>query len=208
MVSLLTSDIAGLFARLVEILWNSRPENRIGLYEVLQADISLELKDSKGRESLYTKRQQVRFLQDHVVAYQDQAWGAGDIFAEYHCTPGVPVDRYRDGQRYRVLISLRETKNRGDETEIIIDRTIRDGFTRAHEDFLAHIDHKTQRLTLRVTFPKDRPPTQIDTIEQPSSRLIPMSTHRRIILADGRTQVIWEIAKPRVFSTYGFRWRW
>ena len=46
-----------------------------------------------------------------------------------------PVDTYRDRNKYRVLISLRETKNRGDIVDFHIDHTIKDGFTRSVEDY-------------------------------------------------------------------------
>ena len=53
----------------------------------------------------------------------------GNPFAAYRCAPGKAVDRYREGHRWRVLISLRQTKNKGDVEEFFIEREIRDGFT-------------------------------------------------------------------------------
>ena len=100
-----------------------------GMYEVLSYEARLELLDPTGRHAVYRKRQRVRFLQDHIIAYQDQAWGDGNPFAAYRCAPGKAVDRYREGHRWRVLISLRQTKNKGDVEEFFIEREIRDGFT-------------------------------------------------------------------------------
>jgi len=31
----------------------------------------------------------VRYLQDNVIAYRDQAWGDGEILVDYRCTPGI-----------------------------------------------------------------------------------------------------------------------
>ena len=50
-----------------------------GLYEVLEYDTTLELKDGKGERAVFRKCQKVRYLQDNVIAYQDQAWGDGKI---------------------------------------------------------------------------------------------------------------------------------
>jgi hypothetical protein len=36
-------------------------------------------------------------MQDNVIAYQDQAWGDGEILLNYRCTPGTPVDRPLNG---------------------------------------------------------------------------------------------------------------
>jgi hypothetical protein len=100
---------------------------------VLEHRVTLELKDTKGKKAIYRKYQRIKFTQDNVIAYQDNAWGAGNIFADYKCSPGVAVDRYKEGHRYRILISLRETKNRGDGEVINIQRTIKDGFVRNNE---------------------------------------------------------------------------
>jgi hypothetical protein len=68
-----------------------------GVYEVLEYESTLELKDRRGKKATFKKREKVRYLQDKVIAYQDQAWGDGKFLVNYHCTPGRPVDRYRSG---------------------------------------------------------------------------------------------------------------
>jgi hypothetical protein len=70
-----------------------------GMYEVLEYASRLELQDTKGKRAVFYKRQRVRFLQDNIIAFQDKAWGDGEIFADYKCSPGVAVDRYREGHR-------------------------------------------------------------------------------------------------------------
>ena len=47
--------------------------------------------------------------------------------------PESQMDLRKDGSKYNVLISLRETKNRGDEMELWIQRVIRDGLTQYQE---------------------------------------------------------------------------
>ena len=85
-----------------------------GIYEVLEHDVTLELLDAKGKRALIRKRQKVHYLQNNIMAYQDQAWGDGQILAKYQCSPGVEVDRYESGRETQILISLREMKERGD----------------------------------------------------------------------------------------------
>ena len=60
-----------------------------GMYEVLDYETKLELLDPEGKLSVYTKHQKVRFLQDNVIAFQDQAWGDGEIFADYNARQGI-----------------------------------------------------------------------------------------------------------------------
>jgi len=150
----------------------------------------------------------VRFLQDNVLAFQDQAYGDGDIFAGYKCSPGFPVDRYQDGNKYRVLISLRETKNRGDIEDFHIERTIKDGFTRSVEDYQVDVDHSTRKLSLTVIFPNERTPKQVKLIERKSEHTQQLSMDSLQPLTDGRWQITWETETPKLHEGYLLRWEW
>jgi len=76
-----------------------------GTYEVLDYNIRLELKDPEGKRALVQKREKVKYLQNNIIAFQDQAWGDGKILQNYKCTPGMPVDKYRSGYKTHILIS-------------------------------------------------------------------------------------------------------
>jgi hypothetical protein len=65
------------------------------MYEVLRYEAKLGLKDRGGKRATFKKQEKVRYLQDNVIAYRDQAWGDGEILINYRCIPGTPVDRYR-----------------------------------------------------------------------------------------------------------------
>ena len=179
-----------------------------GSYEVLEHDIRLELLDAYGHQAVYSKRQQVRFLQNNVIAYQDQAWGDGDIFVDYQCSPGVAVDRYREGHRYSILISLRKTMNRGDQEEFHIQRRIEDGFTKPIEDFQAEVNHPMRHLTISVIFPPERLSKRCWLVEQNTRRTLALNGEHFTILSDQRLQVTWQTDKPRLFETYILLWEW
>ncbi len=208
-IPLLGTDLSaflGLLGRFGKHLLPARkPE---GMYEVLDYEAELELLDTRGKKAILGKLQQVRFLQDNIIAYQDKAWGDGNIFADYKCSPGVAVDRYREGHRYRILISLRETKKRGEETAFQIERTITNGFTKDMEDFQTEIDHQTRSLTMSVIFPKTRPPRQVTLIEQNTTHSVVLDHQHYTTLPDGREQVTWKTDRPRVFEAYILRWEW
>ena len=90
---LVSSDLFTLLLEAWQLLRKVSAERATGLYEVLDFEHTLELCDAKGKKAIYHKRQKVRLLQDYVAAYVDQAWGRGEIFADYRCSPGMPVDR-------------------------------------------------------------------------------------------------------------------
>src|SRR5262249_6737323 len=139
---LLNSDLIRTLVSAVVQLWNASRYR--GTYKVEHHQVTLDLIDNGGRTAIYTKRQRMIFLQDNVFAIQDQAWGDGDIFAGYRCSPGVAVDRYKEGYRWKILISLRRTHNRGEREELVIERTIKDGFISPVGNFQTQIDHPTQ----------------------------------------------------------------
>lgn len=181
---------------------------REGLCEVLEQEMRLILNDSSGRTAVIHKRQKIRFLQNNVIAFQDQAWGLGDIFAEYKCSPGVPVDRYLEGYRYRVLISLRQTKNRGDIEEFRMERHIRNGFIRSNGSFQTVVEYKTHRLVISVVFPSGRKPFEMLLVEQQSGRTTILGAEHIRQLPDGNQVVEWSTDRPRQFESYVFRWKW
>lgn len=179
-----------------------------GIYEVLEYQAELELKDSKGHTAIYRKRQRVRFLQDNIIAYQDTAWGDGEIFADYRCSPGVEVDRYREGNHFNILISLRETKHRDDLETLEIERTIHNGFVTDVEYFQVDIIHRTRLLSCGVVFPKSRLPKRVSVIAENSKRSVELGPEARQVLPDRRVRYEWQSASPKLFESYLLRWEW
>ena len=179
-----------------------------GLYEVLEYESTLELLESSGKLARFSKRQKVRYLQNNIIAYQDQAWGDGEILINYRCSPGVPVDRYKLGHKTLILISLREIKQRGDVDEFNIQWEIKNGFRQGQESWETEISHTTRRARIHVIFPPDRPPIRAFFIEtsRHMGKLV-MNENRRQ-LADGRWQVTWEIERPRLNERYILKWTW
>ncbi len=86
-----------------------------GMYEVLDYESTLEIMDPQGRQGSATKVEKVRFLQDNVIAIQDQVWGFEKEIVDYQCAPGFAVDFYQSGHKTFVLVSLREVKSKKDE---------------------------------------------------------------------------------------------
>ncbi|HEX9596624.1 MAG TPA: hypothetical protein VF982_07065, partial [Anaerolineales bacterium] len=138
----------------------------------------------------------------------DYAWGDGEIFADYRCSPGVVVDRYRDGDRWNILISLRETKSRGEITDFRLERTVRDGFVQEEEWHQAEIRHPTRRLRLAVLFPPTRPCQRATLHERKGNRTYHLGPRHFQQLPDGRQLVEWETKHVRDLEMYTLRWVW
>lgn len=211
--SLLAALLGGPWLELVADLWKVgrklwRGLADEGMYEVLEHEVVLELKDTKGKRALVCKRQKVRYLQNNIIAYQDQAWGDGQILVNYRCTPGVEADRYRAGRKTQILISLREVKEKGEEDEFNLEWEHLNGFTKPVEEWGSEVSHRTKSLQLQVIFPKRRPPKQISIVEHLRQRTTPLRQENIRKLPRGKWAATWEIEKPRLHEQYGFKWEW
>jgi hypothetical protein len=179
-----------------------------GMYEILDYDATLELVDPTGETAIFKRHQRVKFLQDNVIAFQDYAWGEGEIFAAYHCAPGQVVDRYQEGDQWNVLISLRETKSAGDVETFYTKRTITGGFTQAEEWWQIQLRHRTQRCQVAIMFPQQRRCQRAVLIEKTRNRTTVLPPTHFARLTDGRQVLTWQAQKPRRFETYTLKWQW
>lgn len=185
--------------------WIVRKE---GMYEILDYETTLELKDTRGKTAVFKKQLKVKFIQDHIIAFEDYVWGDGKIFAEYKCTPGFEADRYKEGDRWNVLISLRETKNNGDITDFYIERVAENGFTKDVESLQTEVRHHTKRLKMAIIFPKTRRCQRAVLIERTRKRTTVLGPENFTNLPDGRQKVAWETTKIRRFEIYTIQWKW
>ena len=179
-----------------------------GLYEILSYESALELADVKGRRATVRKRQRVRFLQNDIAAFQDIVYGDGSIFESYDVSPGIAADRYREGDRWHVLISLRATKNRGDVEDFLLTRRIQDGFTHKEEWWEVELRHPTRWLRLSIVFPKGRPCRGASLTQRSRHRTQELGPECFSTLPDGRQQLHWETRNVQSLEVYTIRWSW
>lgn len=179
-----------------------------GIYEMLEYDSILELADPRGEVATFRKRQRVRFLQDHVIAFQDHIWGDGEVLADYKCSPGVAVDHYKDGDRWNVLISLRATKSSGDIEDFHIQRRVVNALSKNEEWWQFEMYHQTRRLKFSIIFPRTRHCRSAMLIERNRNRTQILDSEYFSKLPDGRQVLTWEKEQPIRFETYTIKWRW
>ncbi len=179
-----------------------------GLYETLEYESVVELIDPKGEVALFKKRQRVKFLQDNIIAFQDRAWGEGEFLSDYHCSPGLVVDKYKDGDRWNVVISLRETKRSGDIEEFFMESKIVNGFTKNEEWWQVEMQHQTRFLKVSIIFPKERRCQHAVLLERTRNRSTVLNSDKLADLPDGRQVLTWENKKPKRFETYTIKWTW
>jgi len=179
-----------------------------GMYEILDYRSTLDLHDETGERATISRYQMIRFLQDNVVAIHDHAWGDGELFAKYHCHPGTAVDFYRDGSMWNVLVSLRETKNRGDTIPFTVERTIAGGFLAKSEWLETEVDHLTSRLHLSVIFPKTRPCLRATLTRKTAGKTEVLDERNFRTLPSGRQELNFSLSRPKLHECYLVKWDW
>ena len=179
-----------------------------GMYEILDYDSTLEILNPKGEKAKLVRREVIRLLQDNVVAIHDHAWGDGELFAQYRCQPGVPVDFYRDGSKHNVLISLREPRSKGDIIDLWIRRVVTGGFCRRQEWLETEVDHWTRSMRQRIIFPSKRHCRGATLSRRWSNRILPLGKDHFTFLSDGRQQLEWRTSHPKLHDRYTIKWDW
>lgn len=192
--------------KVVRRLWQGMADE--GLYEVLEHEATLELLDTRGERAQVRKRQRVRYRQNNIIAYQDQAWGDGEILLDYRCAPGVEADRYEAGHKTHILISLREVKRRGETDDFRIEWQFRNAFLRTQEEWGSEVSHRTRRLVLQVLFPGERPPRRVWLVEELRRKKTLLPQEAAGQLPDGRWLVSWQVARPQLHESYFLKWEW
>lgn len=136
-----------------------------GMYEVLEYRSTLEIMNCDRRIGKFQKSERVRFLQDNIIAIQDQVWGFDKTVSKYKCSPGKQVDFYQLGHKTFIVISLRELRSINDEVDLNMQWKLRGlpiGKSGTWETF---INQFTNKLILEIVFPKERPPIRTWVVE-------------------------------------------
>ena len=178
------------------------------MYEVLNYETTLEILDAKGKDAILTKTEEVRFLQNNIIAFQDQAWGDGKILLDYQCSSGSPVDFYRSGHKTYILISLRDVKQKGDQTNFRIQWKIKNGFLKPMGFWATDVNHYTRNIKVSIIFPKGKPPHKLILVESNRQKTQEFPREAITQLPDKRWQVTWEKRNPRLYEHYILKWEW
>ena len=178
------------------------------MYEILDYDAELELLDGEGEKAIFRKRQKVKFLQNNIIAFEDYAWGDGNVLADYACAPGMVADRYQEGDRWNILISLRETKSKGDIVEFYMEHKVQNGFGKAEEWFQTEIRRHTHHLAMSISFPPGRRCQRAILQQRTHNRVLELGPEHFHTLPDGRQLLTWEINQARPYDIFTIRWQW
>jgi hypothetical protein len=129
-------------------------------YSVLSHETTWDIVEADGSLVVATRVKKIRIDQNNVFALYDFSTGDGDREVEY--SPGSCVSTFigHAGKDYD-LIDLGRIYNRGERIDFKVKRTVRNGFLADRELVAVDTRDATERMTLKVIWPQDRPPTSL-----------------------------------------------
>ncbi len=179
-----------------------------GMYEVLNYESTLEILDDEGRTGIVRKVEEVKFLQDNIIAIQDQVWGINNSISDYECSPGLPVDIYQSGHKTYVIISLREVKSKDDIEIFSFQWKLKGKPVKKYGYWETFINRFTNNLKIKIIYPKHHPPIRVWVVEQNKKKTIELDGKNLTQLPDKRWQIVWEKKNPRLYENYMIKWEW
>ena len=175
-------------------------------YENTSLEMVVDIVDPRGHRAVLRRRLGVRFLRPDPGIIRELAWGDGKPLVWYTASGARKLSTEREGSKSVVLLSLDHRPKRGERTVVRSRRVLQDAFRRRLEYFEAFVERPTRRLSVKVVFPRTRPPREAHVVASP-----PGQTIRRLRVRygrEGRPFLFWRDQQPRLFTHYSLRWSW
>jgi hypothetical protein len=120
----------------------------------------------------------------------------------------VAVDFYEEGSRWTVLISLRETKKRGDTLALETSRTMLGSFPDDQCWWEEEIYQPTAQLSVAIVFPKERHCRRATLTQRSRDHTVTLPRQHLRFLSDGRQALTWQADHPQLHDLYRIGWSW
>jgi hypothetical protein len=175
-------------------------------YENRFLELVVDIRDSRGDKAVLSRRQGIRFLSAEHGLIRDLVWGDGNTLARYCVRGARRLSVQPEGSKSTVLLGLDRPTRQGESKTVHVRRLMEGSFCGDSEYFETLVERPTDRLSMKVLFPKARPPTDGYLVSTPPERL-----ERRVPVrysSDQRPFLAWRIDQPEKYRTYSLRWSW
>jgi hypothetical protein len=180
-------------------------------YRVLTQLVEWDLITDDGEFAVVRKTMRLRFLQNDVASLMDFVQTDGRVSNATY-SPGRKVDEFTVAGRRYDLVSLRRLMQAGDELNFEVYREVHGSFPGSQEWVSASVLTPTEVLTIKLTWPKDRPPKSEVRVEHSTAAGRHLNFARRDIditeLPDGRTRLSHVVDQPAEGTTVSILWDW
>jgi len=198
----LITAIQGMLKQLRRLRVGRSPSS----YENVSLALLLNIQDGRGLKAELDRRQVVEFKSVEAGVIRDLVWGDGNTLGAFTAAGARLMGKRREGSKDALLLVLPEGAAVGQRVVVRSKRVVVGALTHRTEYFEVQVERCTRRLSLKVTFPRHRPPMKAWVTSTPiQSPLPPLRTQRG---KDGKASLHWRLTAPKVFCTYRLNWSW
>jgi hypothetical protein len=160
-----------------------------------------------GKNARYQKTSSYIVNKDYLNSYQEGVTAAVKA-SGFSSMRGTIVETTKEHGFYVSRIDLGDLLNKGSRLQNVYSADLHDCFTNNDEHWTQEIAFPTKHLTLRIHFPKGRPPRQVKckVIEGLIDKQ--MRTDAKITELSGQNGIVWEIQNPKLGGIYKLEWFW
>ncbi len=169
-------------------------------------EVVVDLDGLDGRRALIRRFQEIRFHVQDPVLVRDVVWGEGRTVRDYEATGARILGMQQEGASRTVALTPTAPARAGTRARFSTRRVVEGGFRRPDEYYELMVERPTERVRLRVMFPKTRPPLTTRLVVSPPPRALQVLSVRHT--SNGRPYVSWGCKNPHVGITYRLAWTW
>lgn len=180
-----------------------------GIYEILTSELTWDI-ESQTKASV-TKNNQVRFIQNNVLAIPDYIWGDGKLKPQYTCNRGTKVREIQEGSRTCVVLAMDRMYKRDEEVALTIKREVLDAFNGDDEWIEVQPLAGTPDLTLDIRWPSARPVKDVTlttTNARRNKRSVSPPLDGDLQWHGGRQRFVKRFRRPSADEVLRIDWKW
>ncbi len=184
----------------------SAPDHESDLTSQLTV-VDVFLTSVDGKCARYQKTSNYIVSNDDLNAYHEGVTAAGKA-SGFSTMWGTIVETTKEHGFYISRIDLGDLLMKGSRFQNVYTADLHDCFTNDEEHWSQEIAFPTKHLTLRIHFPKSRPPRLVKckVVEGVADKQV--KTDAKITELSGEKGIVWDIQSPKLKDIYKLEWLW
>jgi hypothetical protein len=169
--------------------------------------VDVFLTSMDGKSARYQKTCNYIVNNDNLNAYREGVTASGEV-SGFAIMWGTIVKTTKEHGFYISQIDLGDLLNKGSRFQNVYTADLHDCFTNDEEHWSQEIAFPTKHLTLRIHFPKGRPPRLVKckVVEGVADKQL--RTNAKITELSGGQGIVWDIHNPKLKDIYKLEWLW
>lgn len=160
-----------------------------------------------GKCARYQKTSNYIVNNEDLNAYNEGVTATGRA-SRFFTMRGTIVETTKEHGFYISRIDLGDLLKKGSQFQNVYTADLHDCFTNHEEHWSQEIAFPTKHLTLRIHFPKSRPPRLVKckVVEGMTDKQV--RTDAKITELSGEQGIVWDIQTPKLKDIYKLEWLW